>query len=203
MAEDGQAGLSRHPSGGMEHLVQQRSHASPGYTGLQDARLTVCTLNAVGAVAHQQVVDLLLVPEAQPGFLLIVEAGGRDDVQPRAAGHLPHQVDVTAQVYRRAVHHGGHALLCCLAQHPAGHLGHLVPFIEAGTKVHPHGPVGTGQMLVHQHLAQVGRIHRTQYALDLHISRSPERRGPSRRRRRECPGSGGPRREWRGYCRRL
>jgi len=168
VAEQRQAGLLRHPAGGVEHLLQQGSEAAAAHTGLEYAGFAAGAGDAVGAVAHQQVVDLLLVPEVQPGLLLVVEAGGGDEVQAGAAGHLPDQADIPAQVDGGAVHHGAHAQGFGLAELSRGDLGHLVKLKEAGAEIHAHGPVGAGDVLMHQGLAQFSGVDGAQNALDHH-----------------------------------
>ena len=149
--------------------MQQRGDTSPGHTGLQNTRLAVGALDAVGAIAHQQVIDLVLIPEGQPGLLLVVETSGGDDVQSGTLGDFPHQPDIPAQVDGGTIHYGANTHGSCLVQHTTGHFGYLVSLVEPWTEVHSHGPVGTGQVFMHQHLAQIGCIYRSQYTLDLHL----------------------------------
>ena len=170
VAEQGQAGLLRHPAGGVEDLAQQRGEARPGHAGLENARPAVGAGDAVHAVPHQQVVDLLLVPHAQPGLLLIVEAGGGDEVQAGAPGHLPDQVDIPPQVDGGAVHHGAHTQGLGLVQLALRHGRHLVKVEELPAEVHPHRPVRAGQMLVYQGLPQLRRVDGAENSLDRHCT---------------------------------
>ena len=55
-----------------------------------------------------------------------------------------------------------------LAELSRGDLGHLVKLKEAGAEIHAHGPVGAGDVLMHQGLAQFSGVDGAQNALDHH-----------------------------------
>ena len=72
VVEQRQAGLLRHLAGGAGAPFLRRggSEAAAAHTGLEYAGFAAGAGDAVGAVAHQQVVDLLLVlkySQAPPG----------------------------------------------------------------------------------------------------------------------------------------